>query len=154
MMPTEINNAENYQEVDRFEEHAYENRFIKCQRTLTNGKLCNHMKETAHMQLWTDEGFRNVWCRGCQKQSRAQTWWCLHEKPWRECSIHRIDPDEHRTNKAAPKAKGQAVVRMLPYDRPEPAEKKARTARMSEAKRKLIVQSAHPHKLVQNAVNA
>ena len=45
-------------------------------------------------------------------------------------------------------------MRMLSDDRPEPAEKKARTSRMSEAKRKLIVLSAHPHRLVHNAVYA
>ena len=102
------------------------------------------------MQLWTKEGYRNLWCQQCKKQARCNHWICSHDKPWTECPTHRIDPDQHRTTKIAPKIQGHTAANLLlPFQRPEPEPRKFKHARLwnSQAgthKRKSVVQSCHP----------
>ena len=108
----------------------YESRILRCTRTRTMGitcmQTCLQKKETAGMQLWTKEGYRNVWCTACRKQNRCQDWLCDHDIAWITCAIHRIDPPEHRTNKVAQKIPRNAESQsLLNSNRPEP-EKRSR----------------------------
>ena len=102
------------------------------------------------MQLWTKEGNRNVWCQKCKAQSRCNLWICCHDIPWAECSIHRLDPDQHRTIRTSQKIMGTATsMKLLPFQRPEPEPRRAKHARLinslgSTHKRKSVVQSSHP----------
>ena len=130
----------------------YESRILRCTRTRTMGitcmQTCLQKKETAGMQLWTKEGYRNVWCTACRKQNRCQDWLCDHDIAWITCAIHRIDPPEHRTNKVAQKIPRSAESQsLLDSNRPEPERKKPRKAVNkfnNVIKRKAVVQSAHP----------
>ena len=105
-------------------------------------------KETAQMQLWTDEGYRNIWCSKCRKQSRCQDWRCRHDLVWNECPIHRQDPEQHRTIRSAQSlGKLAPPVTLLSSERPEPESKSRKQCRRklnAAIKRKCVIQSTHP----------
>ena len=99
------------------------------------------------MQLWTKEGYRNIWCKVCKKQDRCQEWRCDHKILWHECPQHRTDPEDHRTTKVMIKDTNRVRSSdLLMPERPEPLCKKARQARVHTTmmNRKRVVQSAHP----------
>ena len=137
------------------ESHANTSRILRCTKITKKGELCMQPKDTAHMQLWTDEGYRNLWCSRCKVQARCNRWLCSHDLPWIECIIHRADPDQHRTTRTTQKVRSCAAVpELLDFQRPEPQPKRSKLARKSNASgvvnRKRVVQSAHPHALKYN----
>ena len=97
----------------------YSERKLKCGRS-----GCRGGTETSHMQLHTDEGYRNVQCTACKKQSRANKWQCSHGILWHRCAEHRIDPCSHSTTRKAVKSKVPPLPSALqPSTRPEPRRK-------------------------------
>ena len=128
----------------------YESRILRCTRSRAMG-ICLQKKQTADMQLWTKEGYRNIWCTACRKQNRCQDWLCDHDMPWITCPIQRNDPAEHMTNKVAQRIdKTKTTTTLLSSGRPEPAAKKPRNterkAECASVKRKGMIQSSHPSK--------
>ena len=104
------------------------------------------------MQIWTDEGFRNLWCSSCRVQHRANGWHCSHDMPVHTCPEHRVDPAEHLTTKVTQKRRvGEQTVVLLPSTRGEPLPKRTRNGRVSmpfstsAIKRKGYVQCIHPN---------
>ena len=59
------------------------------------------------MQLRTSEGFRAVHCRTCGKQERCLRNRCQCGSIWHQCVLHRVDPSEHTSRKAAVKTRAQ-----------------------------------------------
>lgn len=54
--------------------------------------ICRDGKDTSHMQLRTEEGYRDIHCTTC-KHHRPCGWWkCLCKNCWNQCSIHTTDP--------------------------------------------------------------
>ena len=100
------------------------------------------------MQLRYGDGFRSLHCTACKKMSRATHWSCPHAAQWHKCAVCRTDPEEHRTirhtNRKMPSC-DQAVVRLLPADRPGPTIKRQRVSRAvaCAVHRKRIIQSAN-----------
>ena len=76
------------------EDPRYKSRLLACTR-------CGHPQETAWMQLRTKQGFRAVHCRRCGKQERAARNWCQCQAIWHQCLVHRVDPKQHKSRKAA-----------------------------------------------------
>ena len=72
----------------------YQSRMIACTR-------CNQPQETCWMQLRTVLGFRAVHCRNCGKQERTARNKCQCGCIWHQCLIHKVDPLEHQSRKAA-----------------------------------------------------
>ena len=129
---------------------TYTSRVINCPRINSQGSTCGGSKETAHMQLYTLEGYRNIVCPKCPRgrnQHRAAKWLCEHGIAWHRCPEHRIDPDQHATTRVANRiSKQMRASALLPHDRPMPNPKRCKqsvTCRTA-VKRKRVVQSAHP----------
>ena len=99
------------------------------------------------MQLWYDDGYRNIHCCKCEVMSRSTHWHCSHDLLWYKCAIHRTDPTEHKTTRTFNKGgkRSQEDGRLLPSERPGHILKKQRVHRYANAKRKRIIQSAHPN---------
>ena len=79
------------------DEVAYTSRKLTCTR-------CGSQQETSWMQLRTWEGFRAVHCRTCGKQERCLRNRCQCGSVWHQCILHRADPKEHTSRKAAVKS--------------------------------------------------
>ena len=60
-------------------------------------------KETAHMQLRTFEGYRDLHCVGCGHHGRCGWHQCQCCIEWSRCDVHRTDPPQHRSHKAGTK---------------------------------------------------
>lgn len=115
---------------------------------ITDKGICGAGKQTAHMQLWYDDGYRSIHCQTCKHMSRSTHWKCSHGIMWHRCEEHRQDPDEHRTNG---RKKGQSTinataVKLLSADRPEPTTQKMRVERVNirAMGMKRILQSENP----------
>ena len=61
--------------------------------------VCDDQIETAQMQLFTLQGFRNINCSRCAAQRRTKGWKCECGVAWHTCEIHRKDPTVHRSTK-------------------------------------------------------
>ena len=71
----------------------YRSRMLACTR-------CNQQQETT-WKLRTAQGFRAVHCRGCGNQERSARNKCQCGKIWHQCLVHRVDPLQHHSRKAA-----------------------------------------------------
>ena len=104
---------------------AYQSRVLKCLRP-----GCMGGTETAHMQLNTVQGYRNLQCTACHKQNRCKNWTCSHGLPWHECILHRLDPAAHgstRGERTLGKADGRPK-HLLPSNRHGPIAKVRKSA--------------------------
>ena len=94
----------------------YDRRLVKC-----SDNTCNGWTDTTAMQMRNHQGYRNIVCRGCNKQSRTQNWCCECGIRWHKCQIHRIDPATHQSRR---RINGIAAAKenreLLPTDRPKP----------------------------------
>ena len=77
------------------------------------------------MQLNTSEGYRNLQCTACHKQSRCKFWTCAHGIPWHECDVHRQDPSQHLTTRGVKRVDKPAAssLLLLPSSRAGPVVK-------------------------------
>ena len=73
---------------------SYTSRRLSC-------RYCDHVKETAHMQLKTKDGYRGICCPGCHRQARVTSNICQCKIIWHQCPTHRHDPVVHRSQKPA-----------------------------------------------------
>ena len=129
-------------------------RLIRCP-WITDKGICGAEKQTAHMQLWYDDGYRSIHCTKCKHMSRSTHWQCHHGIRWHQCIEHRQDPSEHQTNRrknGQPEdiARGQLDHgTLLSADRPEPKTKKPRVNRIAIRfmGQKRIVQSENPQRV-------
>ena len=123
--------------IRKLTEPEYQSRLLKCLQ-------CGSFKETSHMQLWYDDGFRNINCSRCKKMSRSTHWLCCHQIEWHKCLIHREDPLEHRTIRSINRVSAARPMVLLPSTRSGPAIKRMRVSKLTNAKRKSIIQSENP----------
>ena len=63
------------------------------------------------MQLRTLIGYRAVHCRKCGKQELSPRNKCQCNILWHQCQMHRIDPKEHKSRKAAKLTNEQKLAR-------------------------------------------
>lgn len=98
----------------------YISRMISC-------PVCSQQVETARMQLFTPLGFRYVSCNGCEKQRWSRGWTCECGVAWHTCSIHRVDPGLHRSEKPPkrPVNKDRSEVNYKDSERAAPAAMKS-----------------------------
>ena len=76
----------------------YEERVIKC-------PACEANIETAKMQLFCHQGFRDIHCSTCRHHFRTKGIHCSCNKPWHTCDKHRTGPLVHRSQRAPAKRK-------------------------------------------------
>ena len=105
------------------EEVAYTSRMLACTR-------CESQQETSWMQLRTSEGFRAVHCRTCGKQERCLRNRCRCGTIWHQCVLHRVDPNEHTSRKAAVKTRQQ---KQEDQDEKQAAPRRKKSQRIEEA---------------------
>ena len=72
--------------------------------------VCKDQIETAQMQLFTPQGFRNINCSKCATQKRTKGWKCECGVAWHMCDIHRNDPSVHRSTKPQAAGKKKRIV--------------------------------------------
>ena len=75
-----------------------------CSRKVTC-PVCSEQIETAQMQLFTPQGYRNINCSKCATQRRTKGWKCECGIAWHTCDVHRNDPTVHRSTKPQAAAK-------------------------------------------------
>ena len=128
------------------DKHFAARRVLACP-WITDHGVCKAKKETSHMVLWYDDGFRILHCTTCKKMSRATHWSCPHAAQWHKCPICRDDPEEHRTTRQLSRLKpaGETVQGLLPSNRPGPEVKRQKVSRAAAllVHRKRIIQSAN-----------
>ena len=137
-------------EVRPDEKPEIDPRYVSCP-WITDRGICGEKKPTSHMQLWYGDGYRNLHCVKCKKMSRSNHWKCSHGMSWHKCPEHRIDPDEHQTNRRSNGSGGgkeASTLQLLSSGRPEPQPKKTRTSRVGKvASIKRVIQSINPSEL-------
>ena len=107
-------------------------------RKLTCCRLgCKGGTETAHMQLHTPQGYRNLQCTACHRQGRCKNWLCIHGISWHTCDEHRQDPAAHlstRGRNVKVADEHASKIRLLPSNRDGPV-LKSRRAQPTSVKR-------------------
>lgn len=117
-------------------QHSPASRMIAC----TN---CGSFRETAHMQLRTRQGYRDLTCPTCQFHGRVGRAKCICGTLWHQCNVHRVDPNTHRSAKARVIRHNEPdrIERRLPSTRPAPESRD--TARASGKRR--VERVLHQH---------
>ena len=125
---------------------------------------CEALQETKDKQLKVKAGFRAIHCQRCGKQERVAQNKCSCGTIWHHCTLHRIDPLEHRAKKGIKrKANGtnedKRKIKQLSSARKAPiveerAQASHQTAQRTRQKKRSIENATKPNQDILERVRA